>query len=85
MIDQDKTKEQIIEELIEIRHEVAKLKTLENMHKHAIESLQESEEKYRLMVENANEPILVAQDGLLKFANAKAAEVVGYPISELTP
>ncbi len=84
MADQDKTKEQLIEELIEMRQEVARLKTLENIHKQTKETSRGSEEKYRLMVENANEPILVAQDGLLKFANAKAAEVVGYQLDELT-
>jgi len=84
LADQDKTKEQLIEELIEMRQEVARLKTLENIHKQTKETSRGSEEKYRLMVENANEPILVAQDGLLKFANAKAAEVVGYQLDELT-
>ena len=34
-------------------------------------------------MENANEAILVAQDGMLKFANPKAAEITGYSEDEL--
>jgi PAS domain S-box-containing protein len=82
--DHDKTKDQLIEDLVEIRQIVAKLKTLENMYKQTEEKLRDSEEKYRIMVENANEPILVAQDGILKFANQKAVEVIGYQMDELT-
>jgi diguanylate cyclase (GGDEF)-like protein/PAS domain S-box-containing protein len=43
-----------------------------------------SEEKYRLLVENANEAILVIQDGILTFFNPTALELLDYPQSELT-
>ena len=52
--------------------------------KRAEEALKESEEKYRLLVENAVEAIFVAQDGMLKFANRKATEMIGYSKEELT-
>ncbi len=52
--------------------------------KRAGEALRESEEKYRTLVENANETILVAQDGMLKFVNPKAIEITGYSRDELT-
>ncbi|WP_287583530.1 PAS domain S-box protein, partial [Candidatus Borrarchaeum sp.] len=84
MNDHDKTKEQLIEELIEMRQIAANLKTLENMYKQTEEKLRDSEEKYHIMVENANEPIFVAQDGIIKFANQKAIEVFGYQLDELT-
>lgn len=42
------------------------------------EELKASEEKYRLVVENANEAIFIAQEGLLKLVNPKALEVIGY-------
>ena len=45
--------------------------------------LQESEEKNRLLVDNATEGIAVVQDGILKFTNPKFAESVGYPAQEL--
>jgi PAS domain S-box-containing protein len=51
--------------------------------KRAEEALQESEEKYRLLVENATVTIVVAQDGMLKFFNPKAMEITGYSQEEL--
>jgi len=51
--------------------------------KRAQEALRESEEKYRLVVENAHEAIIVAQDGLLKFVNRKGLELLGYSEQEL--
>ena len=41
-------------------------------------ALKESEEKYRLVVENANEGIIVIQDHILRFANDRALELAGY-------
>jgi len=52
--------------------------------KRAEEALKESEEKYRLLVENAAEAIFVAQDGMLKFANHNTTEMIGYSKEELT-
>jgi two-component system cell cycle sensor histidine kinase/response regulator CckA len=37
----------------------------------------QAEQRYRTLVENANEAILVGQDGALRFANPKAAELLG--------
>ncbi len=50
--------------------------------KHEMEA-QASEHKYRIVVENANEVILVAQDNMIRFANPKAAEVTGYTLDEI--
>jgi PAS domain S-box-containing protein len=52
--------------------------------KRAEEALKVSEEKYRLLVENAGEAIFVAQDGILKFANRNTTEMIGYSKEELT-
>jgi PAS domain S-box-containing protein len=41
-------------------------------------SVAESEEKYRRVVENANEAIVVIQDDTVRFVNPKAAELFGY-------
>jgi PAS domain S-box-containing protein len=50
----------------------------------AEEALRESEEKYRLLIDTANESIIVAQDGLLKFVNNMTIELLeGYSEEEL--
>jgi PAS domain S-box-containing protein len=48
------------------------------------EALRDSEEKYRLMVENANDAICVAQDGVIKFFNPKMRQMLGYSAEQLT-
>jgi len=46
-------------------------------------ALRESEEKYRLLVEHANDAIFIAQDDVVKFPNPKAEEMIGYRSDEL--
>ncbi len=48
------------------------------------ESLRQSEERYRLVVENSQDGILVAQDGFIKFLNPRMLEIVGFSKEELT-
>ena len=45
--------------------------------------LRKSEEKYRLVVENASEAIFIEQDGKIKFCNPKTLEICGYTKDEL--
>ena len=46
-------------------------------------ALQESEQKYRLLVDNASEAILVVQEGIFKFVNHTARDLTGYSEQEL--
>jgi PAS domain S-box-containing protein len=48
------------------------------------DALRASEEKYRLLVESANEGICIAQNGFLRFVNGKMCEFSGFAESELT-
>jgi len=52
--------------------------------KKAEEALRASEERYRLLVENAYEGIGVFEDGKVVFANPQLAEIVGFSKEELT-
>ncbi|MCK9441786.1 MAG: PAS domain S-box protein [Methanothrix sp.] len=47
------------------------------------EALKASEEKYRLLFENANEAIIVVQDNKVKFFNPQFVKLAGYPETEL--
>ncbi|PKG31807.1 PAS domain S-box protein, partial [Methanoregula sp.] len=51
--------------------------------KRAEESLQENEEKYRLVVENSRDAIYIHKDNRLWFVNRRSAEVTGYTVDEL--
>ncbi len=46
-------------------------------------ALLESEEKYRMLVENASDAIVVARNGMLCFVNSRAIEISGYSEKEL--
>jgi PAS domain S-box-containing protein len=52
--------------------------------KKAEDRISESEEKYRSVVENANEAIVVIQEGQFKFFNPKALQITGYTAAELS-
>ncbi|MDQ1240647.1 MAG: Histidine kinase, partial [Thermodesulfobacteriota bacterium] len=51
--------------------------------KRAEQALRESEEKYRLVVENAAEGIAVIQHGYLRLANPKLQDIAGYAVAKL--
>ncbi len=47
------------------------------------DALRESEEKYRILVEKANEAIIIAQDDVFVFANRKMSDLLGVPAADL--
>lgn len=45
--------------------------------KRSAQELAESEKKYRLLLDSANEAIVIVQDGVIKFMNGKTVELLG--------
>jgi PAS domain S-box-containing protein len=72
-------------ETLEINKQACLLVSLEDItqRKRMEEDLRASEEKYRLLIENASEAIVVLQDGLLKFVNASTLKMTGYSEQEM--
>lgn len=52
-------------------------------HKLAEEALRRSEEKYRLLVDNATDGVFIAQDSRIKFPNPRTMQILGYTAEEL--
>ena len=50
----------------------------------AQESLRQSEEKYRSLVENIQDGVFLIQDGKLKYVNEAFARIPGYTVEEIT-
>ncbi len=48
-----------------------------------IRGLKESEEKYRNLVERANDGIVINQDGIIKYANPRIQRIIGYKAIEV--
>ncbi len=59
------------------------LKRLRQERERALAALKESEEKYRALVENAREGILLIVDGAVRYANRSFIEMTGYSEKEL--
>ncbi|MFO8078203.1 MAG: PAS domain S-box protein, partial [Thermoplasmatota archaeon] len=58
-------------------------RALEKQAKAKTKELQKSEMKYRRLIENANEAIIVAQQNFIQFANPNAINLFGYSEKEL--
>ncbi|MCP4111618.1 MAG: PAS domain S-box protein [Desulfobacteraceae bacterium] len=72
-----KTKNELITELVELSQQISNFQKLEATHRQAQEDRWKSEKKYRLVVENVSEAIIVVQNGKFMFFNEKALEITG--------
>ncbi|MBM9615868.1 response regulator [Desulfobulbus rhabdoformis] len=45
--------------------------------------IHDNEEKYRLLVDNANDAIFIVQDEVIKFSNPKTENIIGYSAEEM--
>jgi PAS domain S-box-containing protein len=78
MRDEDKAKEQLIYELMELRRRNAELRKSEAQRTKAEEKLRESEEKFRSLAEQSPNMIFINKRGRVVYANMKCQEVMGY-------
>jgi PAS domain S-box-containing protein len=62
--------------LVGIARDITKRKQIE-------EALKESEEKYRNLIERANDGVIIVQDGIVKFVNNRMADLFGYNVGEM--
>lgn len=78
MDDQDKTREQIMDEVAELKQRIAELEALEASRREAEMSLQKSEEKFRSLVDSTEDSIyLVDRDCRYLYINKKHLSRLG--------
>jgi two-component system cell cycle sensor histidine kinase/response regulator CckA len=78
-----KTKKQLVDEITELRRKIKAFETALSKSPEKNQELRPSEELFRLLVEHANEAILVIQKEKIRYVNKKAAEITGYSKNEL--
>ncbi len=85
MRDQEKTRAQLINELIELGHRTAELEKLEPDHKRMEETLKASELRFRRLFETAQDGILIlnADTGMIEVVNPFLIDMLGYSHKEL--
>ena len=81
--DEDKTKDQLMNELVTLRQRIAELEALEIKHKQVEEALRESEETYRALVDHMTEGYMIVRGDRILFANRRWAEILGIPAEKL--
>jgi PAS domain S-box-containing protein len=67
----------------ELEQRVEDLEKKDAESKRVEEALRESEEKFRSLVDRANDGIVLIQEGIIKYVNPCLAEIVGYPVEQL--
>jgi PAS domain S-box-containing protein len=77
-----KSKEELLDELIELRQRLVKLEEQDTERKKAEEALQESEEKFRNLSEQSPNMIFINRMGRVVYANMKCEEILGYTREE---
>ena len=84
MQDQNKTKMELINELMELRRRITELRALEKEHKRAEEALRESEGRFKQIAENVGEWIWeVDTNGLYTYSSPVVEKILGYKPEEI--
>ncbi|MDA2923224.1 SpoIIE family protein phosphatase [Acidobacteria bacterium AH-259-L09] len=85
MRNEEKTKDQLISELAEMRRQLAELERLESQYKRVEETSHESEKRFRKIFDHSNDAILVvdAVQNEIVDVNSQACKMLGYSREEL--
>jgi PAS domain S-box-containing protein len=84
MRDENRTREQLMDELVELRRQIAELEASETELKRMEGALQESEERFQQVAENAQEWIWeVDANGLYTYASPVVERILGYKPEEV--
>ena len=84
MLDQDKGKQQLIEELAGLRQRVAALESSDAERKSAEDALRQSEGRYRALAESTRDIIFILdRQGTLLYANQAASQCIGIPAADI--
>ena len=84
MRDLDKRKDQLINELVEVRRHIAELEASQTERKKAEDALRQSEEKFRSIFENANDLVVYLDKvGTVIDVNDKVEEIFGHKKNEV--
>lgn len=84
MEDELKTKEQLINELIELRQRVSELEECRSTRKRVEEKLQRSEQRFQALVENAWDFFAILdRAGIIRYVNPAVRRQLGYELEEL--
>ncbi len=82
--DRDRTRDELLQELRELRREYVNLRILQDERDEAVQALRKSEERYRRIVESANDIIYrIDPKGFFMYANPCAERIMGYSLREI--
>ena len=77
------TKGQLIGEVNKLNDKIDELEKSKNERNRPIDTMQESEQKFKALVESARDGIIVIQNDVIKFANPHASEIYGASLNNV--
>ncbi len=83
MRENGKTRGQLADDVTHTRERVAEVEASKTRLKLLEKELRESEQKYHALAERANDGIMIVQDGTVKYANKRLAQLGGYTVKAM--